>query len=243
MKSLLNEINILFKSVPGSVVSLFVVSVVLMNLLANKSIDGLPSWLALDCGFTLSWLSFLCMDMITKHFGPRASIILSIFALLTNLLAAVILFLVAMIPGSWSASFTTTDAQAVNVALNQTFAGTWYVLLGSSVAFTLSSIINAICNWNIGKLQKDDSFISFAARSYISTALAQFVDNFTFALIVSHVFFGWTMTQCVTCAVTGMIVELICEIVFSPIGYKAVSSWKRDNVGIEYRSQFVSDRQ
>ena len=36
------------------------------------------------------------------------------------------------------------------------------------------------------------------------------------------------------CALTGAIVELIMEIIFSPIGYKITRKWKEENVGKEY---------
>lgn len=228
------EIRLLFNSVPGYIVSLFVVSVVCMNLLANKSIDGLPEWLALDCGFALSWLSFLCMDTVTKHFGPKASIYLTVFAICVNLLMAVVFFLIGIIPGTWSAFYDFDMNEIINPALDQTFKGTWYILLGSTVAFFLSSCVNAFFNHNIGKRLTQDNFLSFSIRSYISTAIAQFVDNLVFALIVSHVFFGWSLTQCITCAITGMLIELLCEVVFSPLGYKIAKSWKRHNVGKEY---------
>ncbi|MDO4529019.1 MAG: VUT family protein, partial [Lachnospiraceae bacterium] len=74
----------------------------------------------------------------------------------------------------------------------------------------------------------------FAVRSYVSTFIGQFVDNMVFALIVSHNFFGWTMTQCVVCALTGAVIELICEVIFSPIGYRISKRWEKNNVGKEY---------
>ena len=33
---------------------------------------------------------------------------------------------------------------------------------------------------------------------------------------------------------TGAVAELIMEVIFSPFGYKIVSSWKRNSVGKEY---------
>jgi hypothetical protein len=55
-----------------------------------------------------------------------------------------------------------------------------------------------------------------------------------FALTVSHVFFGWTMKQVIICSITGAVMELLCEIVFSPIGYKMVCKWEKENVGDGY---------
>ena len=80
------ETKLLLKNVPALVLSLFVLSVILMNVLANKEINTGLSWLKLDSGLLISWLAFLTMDVTVKHFGPKASIRLSIVAMLINLL-------------------------------------------------------------------------------------------------------------------------------------------------------------
>lgn len=229
------DFKVLMRNVPSSVVALFTVSVILMNLLANREIEIPISWLALDCGFFVSWLSFLSMDMLTKRFGAKASIKISIFALGCNLLVCAILFFVMKVPGIWGEYYTYED-KVVNQALDATFAGTWYVLFGSSVAFLVSAIVNSLLNEFIGKMMKTNNFRAFAIRSYLSTMIGQFIDNMIFALIVSHVFFGWTMLQCVVCSITGCLAELLCEVIFSPLGYKANKAWERDNVGSQYFS-------
>ena len=73
------ETVILLRSIPATVVSLFVVSVICMNLLANKTLVQ-TYWIALDGGILISWLSFMCMDIITKYFGPKASNKIAIMA-------------------------------------------------------------------------------------------------------------------------------------------------------------------
>ena len=65
IKSECRNWKLLLQAVPSGVMAMFAVSVILMNLLANKEINTGLSWLALDCGITVSWLSFLCMDMLT----------------------------------------------------------------------------------------------------------------------------------------------------------------------------------
>ena len=45
-----------------------------------------------------------------------------------------------------------------------------------------------------------------------------------FALLVSRVFFGWTTVQCLTCALTGAVLELALEVLFSPVGYRVSRS-------------------
>lgn len=223
----------LLHSVPSSVMVLFVVSVVLMNLLANKEINTGVSWLALDCGLLVSWLSFLCMDMLTKRFGPKASIKLSLFAVVVNLFVCGMLKLVAIMPGNWGEFYTFNDS-IVNQSLNNTIGGTWYILFGSTVAFVTSAVVNAVLNHLIGRCLKSTGFKEYALRSYVSTLFAQFVDNFVFSLIVSHTFFGWSLLQCVTCSITGCLVELLWEAVFSPLGYRICTQWEANNVGKDY---------
>ena len=82
--------------------------------------------------------------------------------------------------------------------------------------------------------KNQDSIGVFVLRTYISTAVGQFVDNFVFALLVSHFFFGWTIVQCITCAATGMVVELLCEAIFFYPAFLITKRWKKNEVGKEY---------
>lgn len=234
IKQEISELKILLRSIPSLVLALFVLSVIAMNLLANKSINLPVDWLALDCGIIFSWLAFLTMDIITKHFGPKASTQISVLVAIVNLFFCLLFFLASLIPGVWGESYVEGSENIINQALNHTFGGIWYVLLGSSIAFLGSAFVNNFSNWALGKVFKKDNFGSFAWRSYLSTALGQFVDNLIFALLVSHFFFGWSFVQCFTCALTGMIVELICEMVFSPLGYAVCKDWRKNNVGMPY---------
>ena len=221
MKKTIAEFREMLKTVPPLLLTLTVLSIVGMNLLANKSIDGLPSWLALDCGIILSWLTFLTLDVLTHCYGPRASTLFSVFALVLNLFMAGIFFVASRIPGVWGESFVEGSETVINDALDNTFSGTWFIILGSSVAFLISAFVNNFLNYGIGKLLKSHrGFGRFALRAYVSTFVGQFVDNFVFALLVSRIFFGWTALQCLTCALTGAVCELFFEVVFSPIGYR-----------------------
>ncbi|MDO4798011.1 MAG: VUT family protein [Coriobacteriales bacterium] len=221
MKKALAELGRLLNTVPPLILTLLVLSVVGMNLLANKSINTGVDWLALDCGILLSWLTFLSLDVLTHCFGPRAATAMSLVALVLNLFMALVFFLASCIPGVWGESFVPGSEQTINFALDHTIGGTWFIILGSSIAFAVSSVVNNFLNWGIGqRLGDNKGFGTFATRSYISTFIAQFTDNMVFALLVSRVFFGWTLLQCVTCALTGAVLELLFEIFFSPFGYR-----------------------
>lgn len=226
------DYKVLLRNVPSIVMIFFALSVVLMNLLANRELLNV-SFLALDCGFVLSWMSFLCMDMLTKRFGAKAAIKLSFISIGFNLITCGIFFVVTRIPGNWGAFYDSGNLVA-NQALDQTVGGTWYVLLGSTIAMAVAAIVNAVLNVSVGKMLKHNNFKTYAIRSYVSTMAGQFVDNFVFAVIVSKVFFGWTWTQVLMCSVTGAIAELVAEIIFSPIGFKVCKKWEKDNVGQQY---------
>ena len=239
LKETLEDYKILLRSIPASTITVFVVSVILMNLLANKELVSFP-YLALDCGFTLSWVAFLCQDMICKRFGPKASVKVSIMALACNLAVSLLFWLVSLAPGMWGAYYTTESIE-VNAALNSTIGGSWYVVLGSSVAMLCSSFVNSHVNQFIGHLTDDGSFAKFALRSYVSTGIGQFVDNLVFALIVSYNFFGWTPVQVITCSITGALAELACEILLSPVGFRVASGWEREGVGEDYVQKHAAE--
>lgn len=221
MKQILREYRRLLGTASPLLVTLTVISVVGMNLLANKSISTGVSWLALDCGILFSWLAFLAMDVTTHCYGSRAANMVSLTALGLNLFMALMFFLGSRIPGAWGESFVEGSEGIINGALDGTFGGTWFIILGSSIAFIVSAILNNYLNDYIGRLaKKKTGFGVFALRSYASTFLGQFADNLIFALLVSRTFFGWTSVQCFTCALTGAVMELFFEVVFSPLGYR-----------------------
>ena len=157
----------------------------------------------------------------------------SVMALGVNLAVSLVFWLLTLTPGMWGAYYDTGLAE-VNDALNATIGGTWYVVLGSSCAMLASSVVNSLLNQAIGRLEHKNTFGAFALRSYVSTGIAQFVDNLVFAIIVSHTFFGWTWLQVLTCSLTGAVAELLCEVFLSPVGYRVVRGWERENVGALY---------
>lgn len=242
MNELFTRAKEALRAIPGPVTAIFVLSVILMNILANKSIFNLP-WLASTSGIFVSWISFLCMDAVCKRFGAFASTALNTFAMIVSFISAILVALIVKVPGTWAASYAVSQdlGQTVNACIDATFGATWYIVIGSAIAIFLGGAVNSIVNKYIGsRLDKGDNFRGFAARSYLSTAVGQFVDNFVFALFVSFIFFGWTMTQVLMCSFMMMLLELIIEIIFSPVGYKISRNWKNDDVGADYINKYNS---
>ena len=229
----IEETKILFSCVPALPVALYITAVVCMNLMANKTILYLD-WIGTDGGIFLSWIPFLCMDVLTSHFGPKASVKISLLALVSNLVLSLVFKIVAIIP-------TVEDFSSFNAIFNST----WFIVLGSSIAFVISSLVNCFSNYAIGRLfrKNPNGKLAFATKSYISTFLGQFLDNFTFCFIVFTVFapiywggFSWTVVQCVVSGLVQALLELVCEAIFSPYGYRICKKWRENKVGEAYLS-------
>ena len=232
-----NDWRILLRSIPGLVTTLFVTSVVIMNLMASKVIVS-TSYIGITGGLLLSWIPFLTMDIVVKTYGCKAANKLNILGLLLNLLFIGLFQLVATIQvGGDPSSYT---------AFNQTFSQTWQIFLASSIAFLFSGITNNISNAAIGRMYKNnpDGKIAYMTRTYVSTMLGQFIDNFIFAGLAFLVFFklsvgstfGYTFQSVLGTAILGALLELVMEVVFSPIGYKICKKWKNEDVGSDYRA-------
>ena len=223
----------LVRSVPTLVIVLFSCAVILMNLLASFTIVSLP-YFALTGGIFISWAAFLFMDIIAKHFGPKAANRVSWIALSANLVAVGIFFLISQIG---------TVPQ-----LDMILHGQWSILLASTVAFIVSALANNFLNHLIGKgfARNPDGKVAYFCRSYVSTFVGQTLDNFVFGALAFIVLpmipdalqVTWTWGQVVGCAVTCALAELAMEIIFSPIGYSVTKRWREKGVGQEYIDRY-----
>ncbi len=234
-KSFWKNYIILLRSVPSLVTSLFVLSVVCMNLMAGRELYR-SELFCINSGLAISWISFLCMDCVCKRFGGKAATMISMTAMTINILTTIVFKLLCMTPGKWAAYYMSDDAataELLSAAVDSTFGNAWYVVVGSSVAMLLSTLVNSSLNTFFGHFDKGN-YQGFATRSFISTLAAQWVDNFVFSAIVSHVFFGWTWVQVLICSTTSMFIELAFEMIFSPFGYRISKNWEKDNVGKLY---------
>ena len=175
----------------------------------------------MDCGILVSWLAFFAMDNIVRRFGPKASAQMTLVAIFVNLVVCGVFLLAGTLQGTWGESYIEVGGELVNNALDNTISGTWYVLMGSTVAFISSAIVHGLTSTAISKTFKNkESLKAYAVCSALGTSLGQFVDNLIFALIVSLNFFGWNILQCIMCSLTGMFVEFILSTIFVPIGHK-----------------------
>lgn len=223
----------LLKSVPTALTVLFVLVVIGMNFLSRFSFVSLP-WLALNAGILISWLSFLFMDIVTKHYGARAANKLSILAIVANLTCCLICVIVSHL-GNYP-------------QLDMIFGGQWSILTASTIAYVISALTNNYTNIYIGGLftKNPDGKVAYATRSFVSTFLSQVLDNFIFvflAFVVLPMIPGalqvhWTVAQCLGCSVLAAFIEMLSEAIFSPIGYYTVKRWEKNGVGAEYIAKY-----
>ena len=223
----------LIRSVPISSTVIFILAVIVMNFLSRITLLSLP-WLALNAGILVSWVSFLFMDILTRHYGARAASRLSFVAIAANLLCSLVCVIISRI---WNYP-----------ALDMVVGGQWSILLASTLAYIISALTNNYTNVFIGRhLTGDpDGKAAFAARSFISTFVSQIVDNFLFVFLAFLVLplvpgafpVRWTLWQCAGCSVTCALLELLSEMVFSPLGYRIATRWREKGVGEEYLRRY-----
>ena len=233
MNQLLNKTTMvaaLLRAVPVGMTVIFVLAVVLMNFLARITLVSLP-WLALNAGITVSWVSFLFVDIVTRHFGAKAANMLSVVAIVVNLIVCFFSVLIGRLFD--------------HPSLDMVVGGQWSILLASTIAYLIAALTNNYTNVFLGRRffrQNPDGRKAFAVRSYISTFLSQCVDNFLFVFLAFVVLpnlpgalpVHWTVAQCVGASVLCAVFELLSEVVFSPLGYHVAQKWKEKNVGKEY---------
>lgn len=241
LKRFLKECITDFKKVPSWIIALSVVAAVLMNLLANKTLYSDGSYLSLDCGFLISWVMFLCMDIATQKYGPKASITITLFDVLVALLFSGIMFGIAAIPQSQVSGWFGAEgllSEEIAGTLNGVVGGTWLVVLTSLFAFICASGVDIFSNVTFGKwMEKSPTFKNctgkrtvkgffiYFVRAYGSTFLSQLTDNLVFQMIAYPLLFNIPCTpfSVFMGALVGAVAELIMELAFAPVGYLAIT--------------------
>lgn len=204
------------RKIPSVALVLFVVTLVVMNILANKTIYQ-NDYIAIDGGVVITWIVILIGDLVTVTYGPKVCIKMNAFAIVINLLCSAIFSLVSHIPTSKDYS-----------AFMEVLGGTWFIIISSTIAFLISSTLDSFMNYGIGKLFKDPlSRGAVRCRSYVSTVISAIIDNLIFNIFAFMVFapifwngFHWTFVQCLCCSLLYGAIELAIEVVIFPLTYK-----------------------
>lgn len=238
IKSVLSDYKLLLNNVPALVTTTFVLSTVLMNIMAGKIIFSIGN-VAFTGGFILSAMPFLCMDCTAKRFGARAAIMLNILSAVGNIFAVVLFAIVAAIP---------TPNQDYT-SFNSIIGGVWFISVSSIIAFVVSGVANSLINAAIGKMFNGTSAAEFYSRSFVSTFIGQALDNFLFLFLTYSVFAPvfWKMDAmpvltCIVTAIVGGLIELLVEVVLGPCGFAIVKNWEKENIGHEYIEAHKDDK-
>lgn len=217
------ETKVLFSCLPALPFAVLCAALIAMNFLANKAIVA-ETWISLDAGITVSWIAFLAGDMLVKRFGAKASIKVNVAAIGIQLLAIGLLTIGAKIPGhcDW------TEFDSI-------FGAMLWPLAAGTAAFIIGISVNAfISKFILTRFEDRTSFKSYAVASYVSTMIGQFIDNLGFALLFS-VWQDWCDPSSIWMfAAVGAVVELICQIILSPVGFKIAQNWRKNGVGQTY---------
>lgn len=239
IKQEIYETKVLFRSLPAVPFAILCVSFVAMNFLAGKGIVPAPwdEFIQLDAGIIVSWITFLASDVIVKHFGAKASIKVNICAVLVQMFTLSLLTIGSFLP--WSGAYTEYEA-----TFDAIFRMSMWPLLAGTTAFIVAVVVNSLINkFILVRLENKNSFKAYAIASYTSTAVGQFLDNLLFALLFSIWQPWFTHHSAIWMfAFVGMLMELLFQVVFSPVGYWITQRWRKNEVGKEY-IELVQDAQ
>lgn len=229
IKSLAEDYKVLLRNVPALMTMFFVIATIAMNCAAGKLIFTAGN-VSLTGGFLLSAVPFLAMDTVTRHMGARASIMLNVLSATFNVFFVLFMSLVAAIP-----------TEMPYTEFNYVYGSVWFIVVCSTLAFIISGVANSLLNAAIGKMFKKQNVVEFITRSYVSTFIGQAVDNFLFIggvyVIFAPIFWGMDPMPIATCigtAIVGGLVELLAEVVLSPVSYRICARWKKEGIGAEY---------
>ena len=226
LKNDLHETKVLFRCLPAFPFAILCAALISMNFLANKGIVA-TNWISVDAGIIVSWISFLAGDTLVKRFGPKAAIKINIAATGVQLIAILLLTLGATIP--WA------DPSTAMQGFDSIFGAAIWPLAAGTGAFVLAIVFDSfLSKFLLTRFKNRTSFKAYAVASYGSTFVGQFLDNLLFALFFS-VWQPWCDPSSIwLMALAGAIVELICQVIFSPVGYKVASNWRKNGIGNEY---------
>lgn len=226
LKNDLHETKVLFRCLPAFPFAILCAALISMNFLANKGIVA-TNWISVDAGIIVSWISFLAGDTLVKRFGPKAAIKINIAATGVQLIAILLLTLGATIP--WA------DPSTAMQGFDSIFGAAIWPLAAGTGAFVLAIVFDSfLSKFLLTRFKNRTSFKAYAVASYGSTFVGQFLDNLLFALFFS-VWQPWCDPSSIwLMALAGAVVELICQAIFSPVGYKVASNWRKNGIGNEY---------
>lgn len=232
-----HETRLLFKGLPALPFALLCLALVIMAILANDGLipetSSAYKYIQVDAGVVVSWLMFLLGDMFVKRYGPKGALKINLAAIGIEVVAILLFAAGAMISDVVHEESTTVISMFSWLGEYGYFVP-WAAFAGVG-GFFFGIITDIFLNWAIIKrVEHKTSFKAYALASYTSTFVAQFVDNLAFGLFFSLPLGIVTWSNIWLFAVVGAVVELVCQIILSPIGYRIAEGWRKRGVGQEY---------
>lgn len=221
-----------FGKVPSWLIGLSVVTTMVMNIVANKTLFSDSNLFSVDCGIIVSWIMFLVMDIVTQKYGGKASFSVTVFDIFVTLGISGLMLIVAMIPETAVSGWF--QAEETTVALNNLIGNNYLIVLTGLFAFLCASIVDIISNITLGYWLNNSLLfkgevnkrtikgaVVYIIRAYGSTFVSQFVDNLVFMIIAYPLLFNMScsVSSILVGAFLGSIAELLMELIFAPIGY------------------------
>lgn len=155
-------------------VSFYMVGSVMQNILATKTF-GTPEISITTGGTIISWLVFLCMDVITEIWGKKRAIRCFWISGILNLLFSGIAWICIAIPG---------NNDFINGSYEVILGTGWRIVIASITAFLLGNYANTmIMYWMRVNSKNPNKTFGFMIRAVLSTLIGQLIDNALFYLI------------------------------------------------------------
>ncbi len=156
------------------IVSFYMVGSVMQNILATKTF-GTPELSITTGGTIISWLVFLCMDVITEIWGRKRAIQCFWISAILNLFISGIAWICIAIPG---------NNDFINSSYEVILGTGWRIVIASITAFLLGNYANTMIMYLMRVNSKNpNKTFGFMLRAVLSTLIGQFLDNAIFYLI------------------------------------------------------------
>ena len=191
--------------------AVFCVFTVVQNMFETKTI-GIETFALMGGGTIVSWIPFLCNDIITEVWGQRKAVKAFTLAGLLNFFVVCMAQIVIMLPGTYAEQ---------NVAFEQIFSNGVRTAVASLVAFLFGNFVNTVIMVEMKPKDKgkDNGFL-FCARAIVSTVVGQYLDNLLFLVIafapIGLSVFEMRWVDILTVTLTGTLLEGLIEAAFVP---------------------------
>ena len=194
--------------------SFYCVISVMMNLLCMKPLSFGTSFIWMDGGLLISWISFLLSNVITEVYGKRTAIVAAGIAAVVSFIVSLIGLLEVYLP-----TLPEYSDQATHFA--HVFSNGPRTIISSSIAFFIGNLINVEIIHVFRKkavAQGKDNNAKFTFRAIFSTIIGQFVDNGLFQTLafapVGFTLYEMRWVDIGTAVVSSTIIETLMESFF-----------------------------